>query len=189
MWLGGYPETPECSPGCRTFQERDCRSDAMQNIDHFTKELAYCPSTGIFEWLRTGGKRAVFGQAGCVTKYGYVQINFRGKSYPAHRLAWLFTYGEWPEYIDHINHVRTDNRINNLRSVTPMESSRNLLLLKRNKLGVTGVCWRNRDKCWAAYIYVKGECIFLGSGLDLFELVCRRKSAEICLGFHPNHGS
>lgn len=57
--------------------------------------------------IKTGRKANVGDVAGCVDKDGYIQIRLKGKMYPAHRLAWLYVYGEWPQdEIDHINCVK-----------------------------------------------------------------------------------
>ncbi|MDA6380520.1 HNH endonuclease signature motif containing protein [Escherichia coli] len=69
-------------------------------------------------------------------------IMINGKAYPAHRLAWLIVYGTMPDgFIDHINRVRTDNRISNLRLVTHSENMQNRKIQKNNKSGYRGVSW------------------------------------------------
>lgn len=77
---------------------------------------------------------------------GYLNININNKTYYAHRLAWLYVYGEFPKHIDHINHIRTDNRIANLRNVEHKENRRNSSLISTNKSGVNGVFWDKRTK-------------------------------------------
>lgn len=65
-------------------------------------------------------------EVGSVNARGYIRIHVLGRYYLAHRLAWLYVHGEWPPiYIDHINGVPTDNRIANLRCVTPQENNWN----------------------------------------------------------------
>ena len=105
------PEPPERSPGCRVLQERYCRSDAMQK--HLTQDrlkelLHYDPDTGVFTWIQKPAPRgrAIIGSvAGGLKQHGYITIGINQREYYAHRLAWLYVYGEWPEdQIDHINH-------------------------------------------------------------------------------------
>jgi len=68
--------------------------------------LNYNPETGDFAWVKS--KKP----AGGISSYGYRRIIIDGKEHKAHRLAWLYTHGVFPEdQIDHINGVRHDNRI------------------------------------------------------------------------------
>ena len=66
-----------------------------------------------------------------------------GYKYTAHRVIWAMHYGEWPDQVDHINHDKADNRIENLRTVTHSENARNRKLNKNNTSGHAGVTWRS----------------------------------------------
>lgn len=151
--------------------------------------LHYNPETGIFIWNISSTNRVRAGcTAGCVS-FGYILIAVEGERYQAHRLAWLYTYGEWPkDEVDHINHVKTDNRIVNLREVNHKDNLKNQALYKNNKSDVCGV-YRNkqRDK-WQAGIRVNGKHIHLGLFTDKRSAATARKEAENKYGFHPNHG-
>lgn len=97
--------------------------------------------------------------------------------------------GSWPkEQIDHINHVRSDNRWINLREATNQENCKNRSISIRNKSGVVGVRWTKGKTKWAAYIHVNSKDKYLGFFFDKFEAICARKSAENKHGFHANHG-
>ena len=85
----------------------------------------YDKETGKFWWTQRGQGRQTEVPAGSVNSDGYVCLMWEGKKVQAHRLAWFLTYGYWPRVIDHINRVRTDNRIENLREVTHKENQRN----------------------------------------------------------------
>jgi hypothetical protein len=146
--------------------------------------LHYDPETGDFTWRKKGEKRA-----GCTTSHGYQRIILARKEYKSHRLAWLYVYGEFPkEQIDHINGVRDDNRIKNLRPVSNTENTKNGKRRCTNTSGVTGVCWFKLNKCWGAYINADGKRVFLGLFEDLILAVAARKSAERQYEYHPNHG-
>ncbi|MCJ2709130.1 HNH endonuclease, partial [Escherichia coli] len=92
----------------------------------------YNPSSGDFHWRWRRGRerttltwnsRFAFKKCSSINSDGYLMIMINGKAYPAHRLAWLIVYGTMPDgFIDHINRVRTDNRISNLRLVTHSEN-------------------------------------------------------------------
>ena len=119
----------------------------------------------------------------------YIIINIGGKMHKSHRLAWLAFYGAWPkDGIDHINHIRSDNRIINLREATLAENGKNRTLGKNNKSGVYGVSWDNERNKWVSNIKVNSKTIFLGRFDSFFNAVCARKSAEVKYGFHSNHG-
>jgi len=88
--------------------------------------------------------------------------------YQAHRLAWLYIYGKFPEhYIDHINGNKSYNRISNLREATASENNRNSILRKDSTSKVKGVHWCNRQMKWVASIKVDNKSIYLGSFSDL----------------------
>jgi len=95
---------------------------------------------------------------------GYVIINLNRRAQYAHRLAWLYVYREWPDKdIDHINSVRDDNRIVNLRRATRAEN----LAHKgtKNKTGFKGVLTHidpRRKKRFGAQTSWGGEYKFLG---------------------------
>ncbi len=79
--------------------------------------LHYEPTTGLFTWIKS--KRLKGKTAGTVEAHGYIRIGIKSERYFAHRLAWLYTHGVFPTHeIDHINDIKDDNRIVNLRDVT-----------------------------------------------------------------------
>lgn len=111
--------------------------------------LRYDYETGMFYWLVSKGKAKAGRVAGCVGEHGYVQIGINGYVYKAHRLAWLMVYGDFPNgeqpNIDHVNGVRDDNRIANLKVSSVPENNKNLSRNSRNKSGINGV---RRTSCW-----------------------------------------
>jgi hypothetical protein len=87
------------------------------------KYLRYYPDSGIFTCPCPARWDKLLGTP---NKLGYVYIMVRGRMYAAHRLAWLYVHGEFPkDEIDHINRIRGDNRICNLREATHKENCRN----------------------------------------------------------------
>jgi len=89
--------------------------------------LNYDPQTGIFTWkVKLSDKINIGQKTGCKNNRGYLLIKINKKLYRAHRLAWLYVYGYFPKFtIDHINRIKTDNRIENLRDVTIQENLKN----------------------------------------------------------------
>lgn len=126
--------------------------------------LDYDAETGVFTWKIRPSKAVKAGDvAGCVEKrIGYITIGIAGCIYKAHRLAWLYTHGEWPKgLIDHINGNKADNRICNLRDVFADGNSQNVRKPnKRNKSGFMGVIWYQNK--WRASMSVNGKSKWLG---------------------------
>jgi hypothetical protein len=79
--------------------------------------LSYSVDDGLFRWRQKLSRASIVGGvAGCANSYGHIRIVVDGRFYMAHRLAWFYVYGVWPLVIlDHINRLRSDNRISNLR--------------------------------------------------------------------------
>lgn len=134
-------------------------------------ELAdYDKETGFFQWSkkRRGIKTGV--RLGTDNGFGYQRITVLGKSYYAHRLAWFYVYGTWPDQIDHINGVRDDNRIGNLRDVTVQQNNQNRNTAQKNSGSqMLGVSWHKKAKKWQAHICVYKERKYLGLFDDVNE--------------------
>lgn len=127
--------------------------------------VSYDPETGDFTWVGSYHKSRIGQPAGSHDVYGYRRIQIGNISHKAHRLAWLLYHGEWPSTpLDHINGIRDDNRIVNLRPATFAENAQNAPRPRSNTSGFHGVSWNKRQKKWRAHIRVKGEGqIYLGS--------------------------
>jgi hypothetical protein len=125
--------------------------------------LFYDCETGVFTWNKARGPLKVGKLAGSRDAYGYWTIGIKGSYYKAHRLAWLYHYGEWPEKdLDHINGIPDDNRICNLRKASRSENCRNQSKRVNNTSGYKGVSWCKRDKKWSVQISNNGKRIRLG---------------------------
>lgn len=127
--------------------------------------LRYDPATGHFWWLKKTGRRGSKVQfdkpAGCSSN-GYVLIGIDKKRYVAHRLAWLYVHGVWPEYeIDHINVIRSDNRLENLREARHHENLNNIHTHKDNRSGLKGIV-EHKPGIWRARIRSSGKSYCLG---------------------------
>ena len=152
--------------------------------------LDYNPETGKFIWRVSKSNYAKSrSEAGWISN-GYRIIRIDGKGYRAHRLAWLWYYGSWPEdQIDHINHNRDDNRIENLREVSHIENHKNQSLFCNNTSGHVGVHWYKTTKKWRAQIKANGKKIIsLGYFKEKEDAIKARKEAEAKYKFHKNHG-
>ena len=119
---------------------------------------------------------------------GYKHGQIHGKPYLAHRILFAMKNGYWPEYIDHINGIRNDNRIENLRSVNMQQNACNTKISNKNTSGCVGVSWNSRDKRWTAYINANTKRKALGNFVNLDDAVNCRKEAQKRFDYHPNHG-
>jgi hypothetical protein len=154
------------------------------------KFFVYDKETGILYNKIDRGKAKSGSVAGSYGKHArYLSVMMLGKKYYVHRIAWLMSYGEFPQLtIDHINHNRLDNRLINLRVVSSIENKRNQKQHITNSSGITGVYFETDRNKWHSQIKVIDSTKHLGRFNDLFSAVCARKSAEIHYGFHENHG-
>jgi len=177
------------------------------DIDRVRKFVSYSPDTGVFTWntatpdmfedkIRTAemlcrmfnGKFAGKQAFTAINGHGYKSAVIMGHRTTAHRIAWMIHHGVVPDNIDHINGVKTDNRICNLRSVTKAENAKNMRLSVRNSSGHIGVRFESRRNKWAADIRVDRKLIFLGRFDEIEHALAARKTAEAKFFFHENHG-
>lgn len=124
--------------------------------------LEYNQETGVFvRRISTNNNSKVGDVAGSHDTQGRIQIRIDGKFYSAHRLAWFYVHGEWPpQQIDHINMVRDDNRIANLRLANNAQNKANAALRPDNRSGFKGVT--NKDGRYRARIRIEGRLHSLG---------------------------
>ena len=166
------------------------------DIDYLRQRLRYEPETGKLYWLdyegvtnkwrvRFAGKEAFIFQR----PNGYKQGQLDGLNILAHRAAWALHYAGWPdEQIDHINGIRDDNRIANLRAVSSKDNNRNRKRGVHNTSGAMGVHWDKGRKKWLSFITEDNRFKNLGRFDTIEEATKARKEAEVKYGFHENHG-
>jgi stalled ribosome alternative rescue factor ArfA len=133
------------------------------NPEQIATLLQYNPVNGKFTWLENKRKNVIGKIAGCINSQGYRIIMLYGQNYRAHRLAWLYTYGCTPNLdIDHVNGVKDDNRISNLREATQSENNQNKSSYGAS--GVKGVYWRESRKKWQVMFKKQNEKVFRSLG-------------------------
>lgn len=145
-------------------------ADAILTAQKLREVLNYDPETGIFtRKVRLAqrhqvGDRADFEVTGGNLK-GYRRVSLFSQRYLAHRLAWLYVYGKWPEqHIDHINGDRADNRIKNLREADDQLNIENQRRARADAVTskYLGVHFDRPTKKWRARIQHKGKSIHVG---------------------------
>ena len=104
--------------------------------------LRYSQRTGEFTWLVRRGRAHIGDTAGCAHHTGYTLIGIDGVLHMAHRLAWLYVTGSWPQYeVDHKDGTKTNNKWSNLRDVTRAVNAQNQKrATARSTTGALGVC-------------------------------------------------
>ena len=164
--------------------------------------LNYNPDTGIFIWksrplthfatkpawqtwnTMSAGIQAATLQAPA----GYMRINLNYERYRAHRLAFIWMGEALPEQVDHIDHDRINNKWTNLRPASYATNGKNQKMPLHNTSGFVGVHWSSAASKWAAEIIVDGKKTHLGVFTKKADAIASRKAANVCFGFHPNHG-
>jgi hypothetical protein len=153
------------------------------NQERLKELLNYDPDTGDFFWKVNKSGHAKIGQkcSGKDISTGYLKIGIDRKRYFAHRLVWLYVYGKFPDNdLDHINRVRTDNRLCNLRDATRAENL-------QNKSNVKGVYWHKRAKKWSAQIKLNKKHYYLGLHGSFEEARQAYIAAALQLHTHTTH--
>lgn len=132
--------------------------DSVMTHSEMLSVLSYSESTGLFTRLSTNRV------TGKLNKEGYVEVQVGKKRYRAHRLAWFYVYGEWPPFsLDHADRVKTNNRISNLRYLTPSQQCQNTNLSPLNKSGCKGVSFDKKTGKWRARIRANNKKYSLGA--------------------------
>jgi HNH endonuclease/AP2 domain len=129
--------------------------------DRLRELLSYDSGTGIFRW-KVDRKRAKAGMVAGSSSRGYLLIGIDGRLYRAHRLAWLYEHGRWPELeLDHVNGDRSDNRIANLREATADQQRRNQVVERNSRTGFKGVRLHRKSGLYHAKIRRNGKTLSL----------------------------
>lgn len=100
--------------------------------------------------------------AGCLGSHGYLQLKINNKSYLNHRIVFLMFNGFLPEYVDHIDGIRTNNKLENLRECTFSQNRCNTKVYRNNKSGIKGINWDREHGKWTARIQFKNKRILVG---------------------------
>ena len=163
------------------------------SLDELKSKITYCPISGDIKkrsgkYLRKN-RKVHFGSITNTFGKSYIRIDIFNRHYLAHRIAWFYYYGFWPDDIDHIDGNGLNNSIFNLRSVSKSSNQKNKRLYSKNKSGISGVTYLEKTDNYKVNIIVDGKKIYLGRHKTIFDAACAKKSAENRYGFHENHGA
>ena len=145
---------------------------------------------GALYWKTPTGPRVKKGAiAGGMKNDGYRYITLRNKAYPAHRLIYLYWNGHMPFFVDHINGIKEDNKIDNLRAATRNQNGQNIPLKKNNSSGVKNVSWEKQSERWQVQLTINGKPRHFGcyKDLELASLIAY-EAREKFHGTFANHG-
>lgn len=131
------------------------------------KMLYYDKDSGIFTWIVNRGKTTKVGDiAGTLTKRKYIRIKINSIGYLAHRLAWFYVTGSWPEnQIDHKDTIKYHNWFDNLRNVTNTQNKQNQQTAQSNnnsESNMCGVTYRKDNKKWRVCLRIDRKLLHFG---------------------------
>lgn len=135
----------------------------MLTQERLKELLHYDPTTGIFTWITSRGAAKAGSKAGHAGALGYISIRIDGVLYQAHRLAWIWVKGVFPENgIDHRDLDGFNNRFDNLREATQTQNNANHPIRKDNRSGAKGVSFHSGEGKWRARVHKDGREVHLG---------------------------
>jgi HNH endonuclease len=139
----------------------------MISVQQLRYLFSYDPEVGVLRWKSApGGRSDLIGrEAGRINEKGYRKIMISGLRHYSHRIAWAIAYGRWPPgQIDHINAIRDDNRLCNLREANQLINSQNLRRARKDsRIGLLGVSRVTKSATFQASIQVDGRRLFIGT--------------------------
>lgn len=198
VWALHYGEYPDFKIGHKNGDPADNRIEnlfksgskqgrrvVVPGVDRFYELFSYHCDGYLVRKVAKHWNAGVGERAGCVkSDSGYVIVAVDGYSLREHRMIWEMHNGPIPDgiEIDHINGLRSDNRVENLRLANRSEQSQNTFIRLDNPSGVKGVTIR-RDGAYVASIAIDGVSHWLGVFQTLEEAAAARISAENLL--HP----
>jgi hypothetical protein len=159
-YLGGA-----ATPRGATNSEDELMMRILPPLEELREDLTYDPETGQLTWRWAVGRRVRPGSiAGHLNKAGYIEVRYKNVTYLGHRIAWSMYKGMDPGelQIDHINNIKHDNRISNLRVCTALENAWNRTKKQNTTSKYKGVSWYKRKRKWQAQIRDCGKAIHLG---------------------------
>ena len=160
----------------------------IPSVELLNELFEYNHEDGKLYWRVSKGNRRQGKEAGHMHIQKYRRVTIKNETYRTARLIYFMFHGEEPNYIDHINGDTLDNRIKNLRSVTPLENSKNRKRPSHNTSGHMGVSFRKSSGKWYTKISVDGTQKSLGHFDNIEDAAAARAAAEIKYGYHVNHG-
>ena len=164
-----------------TINERLKREDVEEYLEY---------RDGHLWWIDPTSNKVKKGQRfGCKDSNKYIRGSLKSQKYYEHSLIWFYHYGIWPkDQLDHINGIRDDNRIENLRECNNQQNSKNSAMKSSNTSGSTGVYWSKRDRRWIGEVMIGGNKIYIGRSKNIEEITSKVEKYRLQKGFSKRHG-
>ena len=153
---------------------RNVEKEAALSLQALRSFLRYDPETGYFTRLIAAPKAPEGSIAGTVLPTGYRLVRVDYARFLAHRLAWFYVYGEWPEEIDHINRRKDDNRLVNLRCADRHTNAANTGARSRSEKSTKIKHLSHKRKGYVVQISRDGELLLRKS----FPCLCKAVTAR-----------
>ena len=134
-------------------------------------------------------KKLIGKEAGCKTTGAYGSVNLDSKAYSIHKVIYCMHKGIMPTIVDHINLIRDDHRIENLRAADHHTNNYNKGVQKNNKLGMKNISWNKQNKKWWVQVIANGKKVvsLMFDDLELAQLVAY-EARDKFHGAFANHG-
>ena len=147
------------------------KTKPLPSLDKILLSFRYDLNTGKLFFLdsatMTDGRKSKSAgrEAGTVKPNGYIYVHALGRMLMAHRIAWAIHHGidPYPLEIDHINGIRSDNRICNLRTATYRQNAKNKKLYRNSRSRLPGVRWQEKTQKWQVRITFSETSQAIGS--------------------------
>lgn len=138
----------------------------MTEREAITKERLqemFVYSDGNLYWKKPRKKVVVGSKAGALSGRGYMDVKIDQKIYKLHRLIFMWHHGYMPEFVDHVDCERLNNKIENLREATASQNKWNQPVPKNNTSGIKGVCFDKTKNKWKGYVGYQGKDKHIGN--------------------------
>lgn len=146
--------------------------------------LRYEPETGRLVWIKKASDKTMIGKRAGWQRSpgGYRQVGFKGQILYEHRLIWLLVTGRFPAcQVDHINGIKDDNRLENLREASSSQNIVNIGAKRDNKSGAKNVHWCRTKQRWVAKVKLNGRTKHAGEFRDYEQAVEAAAAARAAL--------
>ena len=141
----------------------------MIKLDRLKQIATYDPVNGGFLWTSNRQRVKPGGRMGTIGVSGYRQVVIDGRQYREHRLVWLWHHGSIPKSLDHVNRIRDDNRIENLRPCTDSQNQANSKTHSDNSSGYRGVSYDRTKERWVAKMRITLDKVMTRKCLGCFD--------------------